>query len=290
MYANVLDVTKVDPTDMSLPPTLLVEEGKHAVATDRNADGHYTRGYDVNVRPHDAWGIRDEFGSGYLWSAILYSSSGNKPRHGAARVMVDAGPRTRALWSSAYRADWWPLPTQVYDLRPVPRHCERYCQPHSAECWRDGGLFALLVQKDIIKMEPPNLLMRAFYAYGFGVKPRLEFGGSGVGFGYLTRLRCGRRFGLWVTCLNGVMIGQFPYLFREPRLDTAVSFSPSRARPMDFHFGAGYSYTHSGEHRGHAFSYEGGIELRWLPRFVISVGVRDDTTRRARAFVEGGLF
>ena len=39
--------------------TLLVEEGKHAVAPDRNADGVYTPGYDVNKRIKDAWGVRD---------------------------------------------------------------------------------------------------------------------------------------------------------------------------------------------------------------------------------------
>lgn len=61
-YANILNVA----ADTRLPMTLLVEEGKHASCPDRNADGAYTPGYDVNVHVNDAWGVRDVFGSGRL--------------------------------------------------------------------------------------------------------------------------------------------------------------------------------------------------------------------------------
>src|SRR5262249_10041825 len=35
------------------------EEGKHASAPDRNGDGAYTPGFDVDIHPNDAWGVRD---------------------------------------------------------------------------------------------------------------------------------------------------------------------------------------------------------------------------------------
>lgn len=56
-YTNVLDLEKAQ--DTQLPLTVLVEEGKHASAPDRNGDGRFTPGYDTNVQPNDGWGIRD---------------------------------------------------------------------------------------------------------------------------------------------------------------------------------------------------------------------------------------
>jgi hypothetical protein len=50
------------------PITILVEEGKHASCTDRNADGRYTPGYDTNQFVNDAWGVRDVFGAGFLFT------------------------------------------------------------------------------------------------------------------------------------------------------------------------------------------------------------------------------
>jgi hypothetical protein len=56
-YSNQLDIGK-DERDVSLPLTILVEEGKHAVSPDRNADGFYSPGYDVNRRYNDARPLR----------------------------------------------------------------------------------------------------------------------------------------------------------------------------------------------------------------------------------------
>jgi hypothetical protein len=51
-YSNVLTIKP----DTMFPLTLFVEEGKHASAADRNADGQFTRGYDVNALVNDASG------------------------------------------------------------------------------------------------------------------------------------------------------------------------------------------------------------------------------------------
>ncbi len=50
------------------PLSILIEEGKHASCTDKNADGTYTPTYDVTERINDAWGIRDIITSGRLVS------------------------------------------------------------------------------------------------------------------------------------------------------------------------------------------------------------------------------
>ncbi len=71
--ANRLQVSKAggftypaEGLDTLFPLTLFVEEGKHASCPDRNGDGEYTPGYDVNSFVNDAWGVRDTFGTGVL--------------------------------------------------------------------------------------------------------------------------------------------------------------------------------------------------------------------------------
>ena len=83
-YYNQLD----RKSGTSLPITILVEEGKHASSPDRNADGHYSPGYDVNRRFNDAWGVRDLIGSGELGN-VGYDGSMTKPRNPADMLRVD---------------------------------------------------------------------------------------------------------------------------------------------------------------------------------------------------------
>jgi hypothetical protein len=80
-YWNELQITD----DTRFPLTMLVEEGKHASAPDRNADGMYTPGYDVNRRVNDAWGVRDVLGSGYL-AGTAYAGSMTKLRRPDTRA------------------------------------------------------------------------------------------------------------------------------------------------------------------------------------------------------------
>jgi hypothetical protein len=81
-YNNILHI---EP-DTRLPITILVEEGKHASCPDRNADGVYTPGYDVNHRVNDAWGVRDVLSTGFL-GASDYSSSMSKTRELRFRML-----------------------------------------------------------------------------------------------------------------------------------------------------------------------------------------------------------
>jgi hypothetical protein len=86
--------------DTRLPLTVLVEEGKHASSPDRNADGVYTPGYDVNRRANDAWGIRDVMGSGYLLSSG-YSATMAKTRRPETRAFPPASPDACPVPSAA---------------------------------------------------------------------------------------------------------------------------------------------------------------------------------------------
>ena len=81
-YENQLDVEE----DTSLPITVFVEEGKHASCPDRNADGFYSPGYDVNRKFNDAWGVRDIIATGHL--GVRYDGTMTKPRRPDDMLMV----------------------------------------------------------------------------------------------------------------------------------------------------------------------------------------------------------
>src|SRR5262245_38827095 len=113
-YYNVLDVD----TETVLPIHMLIEEGKHAAATDKNADGYYTPGYDVTVRINDAWGIRDTIRGGTLFSGKFeaWRAKVRRPEHRILPPLPDDSPlreRLGALGAS-------PATNAVYALRPYP--------------------------------------------------------------------------------------------------------------------------------------------------------------------------
>jgi len=85
-YSNILRVER----DTVFPMTVLVEEGKHSSVPDRNGDGIYTPGYDVNTRVNDAWGLRDVLGSSMLLGA-RYTAGMSKPRIDPFRLLPLAG-------------------------------------------------------------------------------------------------------------------------------------------------------------------------------------------------------
>jgi hypothetical protein len=74
-YNNTLIVD--DQT--KFPIMLLVERGKHALCPDKNADGIYVRGYDVNVGVNNAWGIRDGLHMGKIVATIAMLGHGQRP-------------------------------------------------------------------------------------------------------------------------------------------------------------------------------------------------------------------
>ena len=93
---------KVRP-DIKFPTTLFVEEGKHATAPDRNADGAFMRGYDVTERVNDAWGVRDSLGQGVLLSSG-YASEMTKLRTAAYRLMPPHSALVQVTLPTQYEA------------------------------------------------------------------------------------------------------------------------------------------------------------------------------------------
>ena len=114
-YDNNLEVDR----QTRFPFHVLVEEGKHATCTDKNADGHYTPGYDVNLRVNDAWGVRDVMATGSLYTGAFQAWMA-KPRHLQHRVLpplpADSPHREQFVVDGVYAPD-----NAIYELRPFPR-------------------------------------------------------------------------------------------------------------------------------------------------------------------------
>ena len=102
----------------SLPAHVLVEEGKHASCTDRNADGYYTPGFDVTERVNDAWGVRDTLGTGTFFTG-QYQSWMTKVRSEDTRVFPPL-PADSPLREPLTRDGLYSPDNAVYVLRPYP--------------------------------------------------------------------------------------------------------------------------------------------------------------------------
>lgn len=111
-FWNVLNTDQ----DTEFPMHLLVEEGKHAFATDKNADGAFTRGYDVNVRINDAWGVRDIIRTGHMYSGG-YESWMTKVRRPEYRILPPLPPDSPLRTEVSDMAG---LQNVTYELRRFP--------------------------------------------------------------------------------------------------------------------------------------------------------------------------
>jgi hypothetical protein len=101
------------------PMTILVEEGKHASCTDKNGDGFYTPGYDVNERINDAWGLRDVIRSGMLASGGFQSWMA-KVRWPETRVFPPL-PEDSPLRRAHHLDEGYSVENAIYELREFPR-------------------------------------------------------------------------------------------------------------------------------------------------------------------------
>jgi len=114
-YWNVLDTDD----NTSFPMHFMVEEGKHAFATDKNGDGIFTPGYDVNVRINDAWGCRDIIRTGMLHTGGFQPWMA-KPRRPGFQVLPPLPPDSPLREKMASEVAGQDLAT--YELRPYPTH------------------------------------------------------------------------------------------------------------------------------------------------------------------------
>ncbi len=116
-YDNVL---VVDEPDIKFPMTIFQEEGKHASCPDRNGDGIYSPGFDINRRINDAWGVRDIIRSGSLITG-QYQAWMSKYRWPEYHV-VPPLPKDSPLYET-FTKDRRNLTRDkaIYLLRPFPR-------------------------------------------------------------------------------------------------------------------------------------------------------------------------
>jgi hypothetical protein len=112
-FWNVLDTDRFT----RFPMHVLVEEGKHALATDKNGDGVFTRGYDVNVRVNDAWGVRDVISTGALFTGGYeqWMSKTRRPEFRVLPPLPEDSPLRPNLLKTTRRAS-----LATYELRPYP--------------------------------------------------------------------------------------------------------------------------------------------------------------------------
>ena len=113
-YDNTLTVDEFT----LFPMTILVEEGKHANCTDKNADGKYTPGYDVNEKVNDAWGIRDIISTGRLFSGG-YQEWMQKDRKKETVIFPPTAPQGASTKKIMKRVEF-SNGLEKYTLRPFP--------------------------------------------------------------------------------------------------------------------------------------------------------------------------
>ena len=127
--------------DSKFPMTLLVEEGKHALATDKNADGYFTPAYDVSRHVNDAWGIRDNMRTRTLATGgyPAWMTKVRQPQHRVLPPLPDDSP----LWPAIDRRFEEGEYVQ-YELRPFPptemaegdpHHLENFLKDKEVEDW-----------------------------------------------------------------------------------------------------------------------------------------------------------
>jgi hypothetical protein len=202
-YANQLNIGN-DERDTSLPITLLVEEGKHATSPDRNADGFYSPGYDVNFRYTDAWGVRDLLGSGKRGSAH-YEGAMTKPRRpkdiiklrpDKSRELDEVGrPCLLRPYGGAYRAELEAAPGYKLTRAAVfetPDDTKERIEAEKKEDEANGkrpSIFSKLLEDDKIsgwvedenfrepkpRMSHGNTSLKRAAWFGFGIKRSEEF-------------------------------------------------------------------------------------------------------------------
>jgi hypothetical protein len=113
-YDNTLSVDEY----VKFPLHILVEEGKHASCTDKNADGYFTPGYDVNRRVNDAWGVRDVLRGGGLFTGD-YQAWMTKVRGPGFRVFPPLPPDSPLREFHSEHGRYAP-DKAIYELRPFP--------------------------------------------------------------------------------------------------------------------------------------------------------------------------
>lgn len=214
------------------PMNLLVEEGKHALATDKNSDRVFTPGYDVNRRINDAWGVRDVISTGTLFTGGYqqWMSRTRRPEFRVLPPLPEDSPLRAALANQVRKSE-----LATYELRPLPG---------MAIAEGDHALEHLL--KDKVRPNPPEVLpANSIKAWGEFVSEGSVQKSLSIAYRYDGDTGFSFVFPFFVVKhlvdpLTGGFIVQRMYLkdhFRD--FGWMALYTPSASRWLDTYFAAG---------------------------------------------------
>ena len=292
LFDNRLRVTEYT----KLPIHILVEEGKHASCTDRNADGIYTPGYDVNIDATDAWGVRDIIRSGRV-PASSFRAEMAKPRRAEDRICPDVDV---AIYPANLRSNyqqWCGTGNPRYDLVLAPRDWRKRLKE-----WPHGK--ATTQEKEDKKEVAAKLSEKEFgnpgaswFPHGIGTWPwNLRADSQSLGLAAKTTVFFRIPVPKDLIKYDGKFHIQFNLMiegakkaitdFVRPvsiRSDLLLVYTPSLGRAIDWFFAVGPALELKDEDRENYRASvnpaaEGGIRLRVAPattrRFFNFVGFR----------------
>jgi hypothetical protein len=252
-YDNTLDVGQYS----KFPMTILVEEGKHASCTDKNSDGYYTPGYDVNRRINDAWGVRDIIRSGGLFSGGFqaWMAKVRHPEHRVFPPLPEDSPLRAHYSEDGPYADGY----AQYELRPFP---------HWELAKDDPKLIPFIEDKgdtewpEVIAKNDLKALTNWFTDEGFGKSWAIALRGDGnLGFSVYFPLFIFRNF---EDPVGGGWIVNRIYLKDHGLRDIAWTplYTTSASRWIDGYFSAGVEWDNDGTTTKSHFVAETGTKLR----------------------------
>jgi len=294
---------RLSRSDPFWPLLVLVEEGKHASAPDRNGDGMFTPNYDVNRFVADAWGVRDTMRSRQL--SPVFRSDTFKKR--VPEIAVDeAGTLRQAQAQDSWAAQAFSRYVR-YDYRVRrPTEDREVCGgPLRDVRDRNDSMkqYATDLTRQIRQGHPERLLAgKAFCddalvhssVNALDVLQGLGFGGAYNGFTHWwERISASARFdggtgwaatvpfGFQVPGLGGWTVGRLsgPWPGADARKSMDVAYMPSASRFTDWYAAVGLDYgrfeSASGIEDGKRLAWETGVKFRFpLPDWGTFLGGR----------------
>jgi hypothetical protein len=264
-FWNVVEVDQ----ETRFPMTVLVEEGKHALATDKNGDGYFTPAYDVNVRINDAWGVRDIIRSGGLFAGG-YQAWMTKIRHPADRVMPPLPADSPLRPEGLERHAEYTSGNAVYELRPLPLTSE--AEAYDERQGHGSHLAGFLADKEVPDAPKQKEFTSLDEAFGWveagSLKRSLSialYADGDVGFSWVFPFFVVKNLNL---AMSGGYIMHRMYLTGKNLSDFGwmAMYTPSASRWIDSYFAAGVEWqkvSEDGSSRTRSdFVLETGLKLR----------------------------
>lgn len=255
-YWNVLESDKYT----QFPMHILVEEGKHGLATDKNSDGYFTPGFDVNRTVNDAWGVRDVIRQGSLLSGKYegWMAKVRTPQYRVFPPLPEDSPLQPALRKRKGRGGY-----ATYELRPFPteeaaasdKHLAALFKGKTVENWPRVGAVESVEAFEEWK-EQGSALKTLSIAYRYD---------GNSGFSFVFPFFIVKNF---EEPMTGGFIVQRMYLKDEQLRDFGwmAMYTPSASRWIDSYFAAGVEWNteRSGgkDVRDDFFVLETGIKFR----------------------------